>query len=259
MPEEFVLFALVGFCAQMIDGALGMAYGVVSTTFLLGFGVSPALASATVHSAEVFTTAASATSHIANRNVEWRALAVLALAGAIGGVVGAFILTSVDGAVIRPLITTYLALMGVWILMKAFRPLPTIEALQKRALLAPLGVVGGLLDSIGGGGWGPTVTTTLIGAGGAPRKVIGTVNAAEFIVTSATSAAFLAALLSGHWNESMGLMQQGAALGGLILGGVAAAPLAGFAVRHIPRRALTILVGVLVIALAGYQTWQLIG
>ncbi len=259
MPEEFVLFALVGFCAQMIDGALGMAYGVVSTTFLLGFGVSPALASATVHSAEVFTTAASATSHIANRNVEWRALAVLALAGAIGGVVGAFILTSVDGAVMRPLITTYLALMGVWILMKAFRPLPRIEALQRRALLAPLGVIGGLLDSIGGGGWGPTVTTTLIGAGGAPRKVIGTVSAAEFIVTSATSAAFLAALLSGHWSESMGLMEQGSALAGLIVGGVAAAPLAGFAVRHIPRRTLTVLVGVVVISLAGYQTWQLIG
>lgn len=258
MPDQFVLFALVGFCAQMVDGALGMAYGVVSTTFLLGFGVSPAVASATVHSAEVFTTAASATSHMANRNIDWRALGVLALAGAVGGALGAFVLTSVDGALMRPMITIYLGLMGVWILLKAFRPMPAIEALQRRVLLAPLGLIGGLLDSIGGGGWGPTVTTTLIGAGGAPRKVIGTVNAAEFIVTSATSAAFLAAILSGHWSET-GLMQQGQAIAGLIVGGVAAAPLAGFAVRRIPRKTLTVLVGVLVLGLASYQTWQLLG
>lgn len=256
MPSDFVLFAVVGFVAQMIDGALGMAYGVVSTTFLLGFGVSPAVASACVHSAEVFTTAASATSHIANRNVEWRPLAVLALAGALGGAIGAFVLTSVDGAVVRPFVTAYLAAMGVWILSRAFRAKATGEVVQERRFLGPLGLVGGFLDSIGGGGWGPTVTTTLVGAGGAPRKVIGTVNAAEFVVTSATSAAFLAAILSGHWDEALSVRQHGAAIAGLIVGGICAAPIAGFAVRKIPQKTLTILVGLLVSGLALYQTWQ---
>lgn len=258
MPDQFVLFVIVGFCAQMVDGALGMAYGVVSTTVLLSFGISPALASATVHSAEVFTTAASATSHIANRNVDWRALSMLALSGALGGALGAFVLTSVDGAVIRPLVTGYLAIMGLWIILRTLRPLPAMQGLGRRILLAPLGLVGGLLDSIGGGGWGPTVTTTLIGAGSAPRKVIGTVNVAEFIVTSATSAAFLAAILSGHWDEALGLAEQGAAIAGLIIGGIVAAPLAGFAVRRIPRTALTVLVGGLVLTLAAYQTWRLL-
>ena len=258
MPSDFVLFVVVGFIAQIVDGALGMAYGVVSTTFLLGFGVSPAVASACVHSAEVFTTAASATSHIANRNVEWRPLAILALAGATGGAIGAFVLTSVDGAMVRPFVTAYLAGMGLWILSRAFRKRPAEQVVARRRLLGPLGLVGGFLDSIGGGGWGPTVTTTLVGTGAAPRKVIGTVNAAEFIVTSATSAAFLAAILSGHWSEAVGVQQHGAAIGGLIVGGVLAAPLAGIAVRKISPQTLTVLVGLLVAGLASFQTWQIL-
>jgi uncharacterized membrane protein YfcA len=257
LPEEFFIFALVGFLAQIVDGALGMAYGVVSSTMLLAFGVSPAAASASVHAAEMFTTAASATSHVTHKNVNWRLFWRLAPAGVVGGVLGAYVLTAIDGATLRPFVTTYLALLGVYILYRAMRVRPAYKEPRKRVVV-PLGIAGGFVDAAGGGGWGPIVTSSLIGGGAPPRFVVGTVNCVEFFVTTAVSAAFIIALLTGHWQEADGIAGHAWSVAGLVVGGVMAAPLAGFVVRAIPAQKLMLLVGTLVLALAGYQTWQLL-
>ena len=168
--ETFFLFLLVGVLAQAVDGALGMAYGVISSSVLLALGVPPATASASVHAAEVFTTAASAGSHAWHKNVEWRLMAPLAVAGVIGGVLGAYVLTGLEAAVIKPFIVAYLALIGVWILWRAGHDIP--HRRLPAWITGPLGLVGGFLDAIGGGGWGPTVSSTLVGAGHEPRKVL---------------------------------------------------------------------------------------
>lgn len=255
--ETFLLFLLVGVLAQAVDGALGMAYGVISSSVLLALGVPPAMASASVHGAEVFTTGASAGSHILHRNVEWRLLVPLAVAGVIGGCVGAYVLTGIEGNVIKPFIVGYLALMGLYILWRAGhdvkpRRIPTWAA-------SPLGLVGGFLDAVGGGGWGPTVSSTLVGAGHEPRRAIGTANTAEFFLTVAISATFVWALLTGHWREAGALENHAAAVAGLVVGGLIAAPFAGHIVKRIPRRALTYAVGGLLIVLAGFQALQLAG
>ncbi len=257
MGTEFFIFAAVGFFAQIVDGALGMAYGVVSSTMLLSFGVPPAAASASVHAAEMFTTAASATSHVSHRNVNWRLFWRLAPAGIVGGVLGTYLLTAIDGAVLRPFVTLYLGLLGIYILYRAFRIRAAYKE-PKTGLVLPLGVAGGFVDAAGGGGWGPIVTSSLIGSGGAPRYVVGTVNTVEFFVTTAVSVAFITALLTGHWAEADGIDKHLWSVAGLVVGGVLAAPLAGFVVRIIPAQRLMVLVGGLVMALAGFQTWQLL-
>lgn len=250
MGPEFWLFAAVGFAAQLVDGALGMAYGVVSTTVLLANGVPPAAASASVHAAKVFTGAASAASHIAHRNVDWRLLLLLSLGGVLGGVVGTFVLTSVDGEMIKPYVVGWLGLMGIVILYRAYKGSRPKAFSWKSPF--PLGLVGGFFDAVGGGGWGPVVTSTLLGSGAEPRKAIGTTNAAEAFVAAAISATFLAALVSGHW-ESGGLKQYLWSVLGLIGGGIIAAPVAGWMVKVLPLRALTWLVGLLVTGLAIWQ------
>ncbi len=249
---DFFIFLLVGFLAQIVDGALGMAYGVVSSSVLLGFGVAPAVASASVHAAEVFTTGASAASHIGHRNVDWRIFWALMPAGVAGGVAGAYLLTALEASFTRPIMAAYLGIMGLYILYRAWRQ-PGRYRAHSRGFLGGMGIFGGFMDAAGGGGWGPTVTTGLIGSGGAPRAVIGTVNTCEFFLTAAVSAAFLSALLSGHWEEATDLVSHGTAVAGLVIGGLLAAPLAGFAVRIIPHRALMVLVGALVCVLSLYQ------
>lgn len=255
--EDFLLFAMVGFLAQIVDGALGMAYGVISSTVLLSLGVPPASASASVHAAEVFTTAASAGSHAVNRNVNWKLFAPLAAGGCVGGGLGAFVLTSVDGEAMKPFIVVYLGAMGLLILYRAWRSgRPRVFPLKYSS---PLGLIGGFLDAVGGGGWGPTVTSAMVGAGAEPRISVGTANAAEFFVTSTISAAFLAALLSGHWEQAEGLASHATSVLGLIVGGLLAAPLAGFVIRRAPARPLTFAVGGLVVLLAAYQGARLAG
>lgn len=254
MDSNFLLFAAVGFGAQLVDGALGMAYGVVSTTSLLAMGVSPANASASVHAAKVFTGAASALSHIYHKNVSWRLLALLSAGGVVGGIAGTYLLTSVDGNRIKPFVVAWLGLMGLVILYRAWKGVRPKPFSWKSPL--PLGLVGGFFDSVGGGGWGPVVTSTLLGSGADPRKAIGTTNAAELFVATAISAAFLSALLSGHW-ETDGLRDQLSSVLGLIAGGVVAAPLAGWMTKILPIRALTWFVGVLVTGLALWQAWVL--
>lgn len=257
MEDSFLLFLAVGFLAQIVDGALGMAYGVVSSSVLLAFGVPPAAASATVHAAEVFTTAASAGSHVWHRNVDWHLFRRLAPAGVIGGVAGTYIVTSIDGAVLKPYVAAYLGVMGLYILFRAYRRIAPVDT-HHDAVVLGLGGFGGFADAVGGGGWGPVVTTGLIGNGGAPRQTIGTVNTVEFFLTAAVSAAFLAALVTGHWENAGGLLGHGQAVAGLIVGGLAAAPMAGYAVRLVPQRTLTAIVGCLISAIAVYQAANLL-
>lgn len=257
MTSDFVIFLFVGFLAQTVDGALGMAYGVVSSSVLLGFGVTPAVASATVHAAEVFTTGGSAASHIAHRNVNWKLFWALMPAGVAGGVLGTYVLTSFDASFMRPIMAAYLGIMGLYILFRAWR-VPGQYRPHSRGFAGGLGIVGGFMDAAGGGGWGPTVTTGLLGTGGAPRDVVGTVNTAEFFLTAAVSAAFLTALLTGHWEDAGDLSSHGAAVAGLVLGGLAAAPLAGYAVKMIPHRTLMVMVGLLICTLSIYQTVRLL-
>ncbi len=243
---DVLLVGMIGFLAQLIDGALGMAFGLVSSTALMTIGVAPAQASAIVHTAEIATTAASAGSHVWFRNVDWRLLSRLALAGIAGGVLGALVLSNVDGRAIQPFVAAYLLLMGGLILLKALNMAPMDDARPTYAV--PLGLVGGFLDSIGGGGWGPMVTSTLIGSGHAPRKVIGTVNTAEFFVTTAIAGAFLSQMGAQHVPYVIAL----------IMGGLLAAPFAGYIVGHIRPRVLMVVVGLVVVALATAQLLRLI-
>lgn len=251
MTDDFLLFLAVGFFAQLVDGALGMAYGITATTFMLSAGVPPAHASAATHAAEMFTTAASGGSHLAHRNVDWPLFWRLAPAGMIGGAAGAFLLTSFDGDAMRPFIFAYLGAMGVYILFRTFRPVA--RGRFKLSLVPPLGIAGGFFDATGGGGWGPIVTTTLLGAGEKPRFAIGTTNTAEFLVTVTISATFVVAFLTGHWEQDGAFMRHASAVGGLIVGGVAAAPLAGYLVKIMPPRIIGFLVGTLIVSLSIYQ------
>lgn len=255
LAVTFGLFLFVGFFAQLIDGAVGMAYGVISSSVLLAFGVPPAQASATIHAAECFTTGASGTSHLLHKNVDWRLLARLAPAGIIGGVAGAYLLTGFNVDFIKAVVIAYLGVLGLFMLNRALRE-PKEEPPHLKHVI-PLGVVGGFLDASGGGGWGPIVTSTLLGRGHAPRYVIGSVNTAEFFVTVAISAAFIWTMVTGRLVLEGGLAAGGAALAGLIIGGLAAAPLAGYVTKVAPARLLLGLASVLVIGLSIWQGVQL--
>ncbi|WP_119303419.1 sulfite exporter TauE/SafE family protein [Dongia deserti] len=249
--EDFILFLLVGFVAQAVDGALGMAYGAISSTTLLAFGVPPAHASAAVHAAEVFTTAASGSSHLYHHNIDWRLFSRLAPFGILGGCAGAYVLTGMDAEVMKPMVTAYLALVGGWLVVRSFRKFPSKPVATR--IVAPLGATGGFLDAAGGGGWGPIVTTGLLGFGGTPRYVIGTVNASEFLITFSVSVTFVLALVTGRWADAE-LARHFAAVAGLVAGGVFAAPLAGLFVKRLTERRLLRLVGILIILVAGWQT-----
>jgi uncharacterized membrane protein YfcA len=246
--DDFLLFFFVGALAQLVDGALGMAYGVISSSVLLSFGVLPAQASASVHAAELFTTAASGGAHLLNKNIDWKLFWRLVPFGICGGVLGTYVLTSIDGSTIRPWVAAYLAAIGAYLLLRSFRPVPR-QPVPAR-IVPPLALTGGLLDAIGGGGWGPIVTSGLLGAGGQPRYVIGSVNAAEFLVTLSVSLTFVIALVTGHWEEAPDLAANAVAVGGLIAGGVVIAPFAGYAVRIIPAHWLLRAVGLLICGLA---------
>jgi uncharacterized membrane protein YfcA len=243
MIWEFLLFVLVGFGAQLVDGALGMAYGVISTSVLLSTGVSPAAASAAVHTAEVFTTGVSGLSHAYFRNVDWPLFRRLAIAGVGGGVAGAVLVSHLPGDGVRPFVAAYLMLMGAIILYKAWHGRPA--AAGGGVGVVPLGLGGGFLDAIGGGGWGPIVVSTLLGRGNLPRYAVGTVNTAEFFVTLAISATFISAIGLAHWQI----------VAGLLAGGVIAAPLAGFVGQRIPHRPFMVAVGLLVIAISVRTLW----
>ena len=236
---SILIYILVGFVAQIIDGALCMAYGVSSNTFLLSIGIPPAAASASVHMAEVVTTGVSGIFHWRLGNIDKDLIKRLAIPGVIGGIVGAYLLTSLEGGVIKPFISAYLLIMGVIIIVKAFRNNNRERKITTH--IAPLGLIGGFFDAIGGGGWGPIVTTTLVARGNNPRYSIGSVNFSEFFVTLAESITFILTLsLAKYWLIILGLL----------VGGATAAPLAASLTKKIPARVLMGLVGALIIALS---------
>jgi hypothetical protein len=239
MVEDLLVFAAVGFAAQMVDGAIGMAYGLSATSVLLTLGVAPATASASVHAAEVFTTGASGLAHWRLGNVRRALVLRLAVPGVLGGVTGAYVLVGAPVAAVRVFVGLYLLALGGVVLLKALRPLPPAVALPT-GQVGVLGFCGGLLDAIGGGGWGAIVTSTLIGRGNVPREAIGSASLAEFFVTAAVSAAFVATVGITLWPI----------IAGLVLGGVLAAPFAAVAAKRVPDRLLMVLVGVVVSLLA---------
>lgn len=237
LPPDFLLYVIVGFAAQMIDGALGMAYGVTASSLLLSMGLPPATASATVHAAECFTTGASGLSHHAFGNVDRRLFRRLLVPGILGAIAGAYILSSFPGDTLKPYVAAYLLLMGLIIVFKAFREFPPRTVTTH---LGPLGFFGALIDAMGGGGWGPVVATTLVARGNDLRQTVGSVNAVEFFVTLASSITFILMLGLTNW----------AVIVGLALGGLVAAPLAAWATKRIPLRPFMLAVGILVIALS---------
>ncbi len=241
MDLSILLYVLVGFVAQVIDGALGMAYGVSSNTFLLSLGLPPAAASASVHMAEVVTTGVSGTAHWRLGNIDWKLVRRLLVPGMIGGVAGAYLLTSIDGDFIKPYISGYLLLMGAFILYKAFRNNGHVNNGTHTARVSILGLIGGFCDAIGGGGWGPVVTTTLVARGKNPRLTIGSVNFSEFFVTLAELITFVLTISFGqYWQIILGLL----------IGGAIAAPLAARVTKSLPVKALMILVGILIVSLS---------
>jgi len=243
--SDLMPFIAVGFAAQLVDGALGMAFGVITNSLLVGvLGVPPSRASANVHIVETFTTAASGISHVLHRNVDWPLFWKLLGPGVIGGVAGAYLLSNIDGDVLKPFIMSYLTLIGVYLLIKGFL---FKRETRKPRVVAPLGLVGGFLDAIGGGGWGPIVTSNLMIQGVEPRRVIGTVNSVEFFLTLTVSITFLINLGASVIVTSMV---------GLLIGGVLAAPLGAVLAKRISAQKLLLLVGTVLTLTSGYAVWN---
>jgi uncharacterized protein len=249
---ELLLFIAVGFFAQLVDGALGMAYGLLATTVLLAFGTPPAFASASVHAAEVVTTGLAGASHAWHRNIDWPLFRRLAIAGVAGGVLGAYVLVGLPENIVKFLVTLYLLGLTVLITRRILANKKAQEGSkaerERRVPALPIGAAGGFLDAIGGGGWGPIVTSTLVARGDPPRTAIGSASLAEFFLTVAISAAFLSALdVSQYW----------AVVLGLIIGGAIAAPLAGFLSKVLAPRTLMIMVAIVICVLSVYNLVRL--
>ncbi|KAF2329645.1 sulfite exporter TauE/SafE family protein [Flavobacterium ginsenosidimutans] len=238
LDENLLAFFLIGVFAQLVDGALGMGYGATSTSFLLAYGVSPVLSSTAVHVSEMFTTGASALSHHRFGNINKKLVKHLLIPGVLGSITGAYLLSDViDGDIIKPFIAVYMIILAVVIIRKALRKSLVKKKTKK---LGALAVFGGFMDSVGGGGWGPIVTSTLLGRGRNPKYTIGSVNAAEFAISFASGITFM--LFGGihGWQIIIGL----------ILGGVISAPIAAYLVNRIKRKPMMIAVGVLIIVLS---------
>lgn len=238
LDGDFAIFLFIGVFAQLVDGTLGMGYGATSTTFLLSFGVASATSSLGVHVAEMFTTGASAISHYKFKNINKKLVLNLVIPGVFGSIVGAYLLADViDGKVIKPFIAVYMIILAIVIIVKGLR-LNTQKKKTKR--LGYLATFGGFMDAIGGGGWGPIVTSTLVGRGRTPQYTIGSVNTAEFAVSFASGITFMLFDGISGWRV----------IAGLVIGGVIAAPIGAYLVNKIPRKPITILVGVLLILIS---------
>ena len=237
-------FIAIGFAAQVVDGALGMAFGVISNTALLWIGVPPAAASAGVHTVETFTTAVSGVSHVLHRNVNWKLFFRLVIPGIIGGVLGAYLLSNISAAAAKPFILAYLSGIGVYLLWRGLHYPPTQ---REPKVVEPLGLAGGFLDAAGGGGWGPVVTSNLLVQGASPRTTIGSVNTAEFFVTATISVTFLTQL--GWAAFTMATV-------GLLIGGIVAAPFGAMLAKRVPARTLMLMVGVVLVVTSLFGLWR---
>jgi uncharacterized membrane protein YfcA len=237
LDKNFHWMVLAGFLAQLVDGALGMGYGVTSAAILLSTGINPAAISGSIHTAEMFASGASGYSHYKFGNVNKKLFKILVIPGVIGAILGAVLLVFLGkeyGDYIRPVLAGYTLFLGIKLILNAFRKL---KQTKKFRHYGPLAGLGGFLDSFGGGGWGPIVTTTLITKGRSPRFVIGTVSITEFFVTLASAFTFFTLLGVSHWQTIVAL----------ILGGFIAAPIAAKLAGKLPRKTSFILLGVLVI------------
>lgn len=237
ITSDILLYILGGFLAQMVDGALGMAYGVTASTFLANLGVSPAVVSMSVHASEIFTSGVSGYMHLKFGNVNSKLFKIVLIPGIIGAILGAYLLASLlDDYMpyIKPAISGYTLLLGVLIIRKALRKRVAKKPFKP---IGPLAWFGGFMDSIGGGGWGPIVTSTLIASGRHPRYTIGSVNLAEFFISLASSVTFIFVIGFSQWQVILGL----------ILGGTIAAPIAARLANKLPVKALMIMVGIVVI------------
>jgi uncharacterized protein len=241
--RKLIVLGFVGLVAQLIDGSLGMAYGVTSSTLLLAAGIAPAAASAAVHFSEIGTSLVSGFSHHKLGNVDWRTVSLLAVPGFIGAYAGATFLSSLPADDAKPWVAGLLLVLGLYVIYR-FLVLggrrPTFKSRPGIAFLAPMGLVGGTLDSIGGGGWGPVGTTTLLSSGRLePRKVVGSIDTSEFVVAVGGSLGFLLALGSEGilWSYALALLA----------GGVIAAPIAAWLVKHLPARVLGVAAGGLIV------------
>ncbi|KAB1154343.1 sulfite exporter TauE/SafE family protein [Flavobacterium luteum] len=236
--QEFLIFFCIGVFAQLVDGTLGMGYGATSTSFLLAYGVPPVVSSTGVHVAEMFTTGASAISHHRFGNINKKLVRHLLIPGVLGSITGAYLLSDViDGDVIKPFIAVYMIILAFIIIRKAIQKNIVKKKTKRLGILASFG---GFMDAVGGGGWGPIVTSTLLGRGRNPRYTIGSVNAAEFAVSFASGITFMLFGGISGWQVIIGL----------ILGGVIAAPLAAYLVNKIQRKPMMIVVGILIIILS---------
>ena len=241
--RKLIVLGVVGLLAQLVDGSLGMAYGVTSSTLLLAAGVAPAAASAAVHFSEIGTSLVSGFSHHKLGNVDWRTVGVLAVPGFVGAFAGATFLASLPADTAKPWVAGLLLALGLYVIYR-FLVLggrrPTFKSRPGAKFLVPMGLVGGTLDSIGGGGWGPVGTTTLLSSGRLePRKVVGSIDTSEFVVAVGGSLGFLIALSSQGipWNYALALL----------IGGVIAAPIAAWLVKHLPARVLGVAAGGLIV------------
>ncbi|MDB5264324.1 MAG: hypothetical protein JWQ14_3607 [Adhaeribacter sp.] len=242
--QKFFIIMGAGFLAQLIDGTLGMAYGVSCSTLLLTFGLPPAVASASVHTAEVFTTGVSGLSHLFLQNVNKALFFRIVIPGVLGAVIGAYLISEVlDGDMIKPYISGYLLVMGILILIKSFRVLPTVERVRRVFLL---GISGGFLDAVGGGGWGPIVTSNLIFQGKTPQETIGTVNTAEFFVAFFSTGVFLFFVGLDSWPVVLAL----------ILGGVLAAPVGAVLAKRVKPKTMMRLVGIIIVLISTYTIYK---
>ncbi|USI74133.1 sulfite exporter TauE/SafE family protein [Sphingomonas morindae] len=232
-PLTILPFILVGFAAQLVDGALGMAFGVISSTLLISLGVPPAAASAGVHFVEIFTTGASGLSHIYQRNVDWRLFLRLMVPALIGGIAGATLISGLSATIARPAILLYLLAIALSLLWRGWRGAPRPRAPR---IVMPLALAGGFLDAAGGGGYGPVVTSNLLVQGAPPRSVIGSVNLSEFFLTLIVSATFIGTLGRSALSE---------ATLGLLVGGLLAAPLGALIAKRVPAQRLLLLVGMI--------------
>lgn len=238
LDYNFLIFLCIGIFAQLVDGTLGMGYGATSTSFLISFGVPPATSSMGVHVAEMFTTGASAISHHKFKNINKKLVLNLLIPGVLGSALGAYLLADIiDGDMIKPYIAIYMIILAVIIIIKGLR-----RNIQKKKTkgIGFLAAFGGFMDSIGGGGWGPIVTSTLMGRGRNPRYTIGSVNTAEFGISFASGITFILFDGIGGWPL----------IAGLVIGGLVAAPIAAYLVNKIPRKPITVLVGLLLIFLS---------